>query len=60
MPNKISRPRGISVVTSAFVDAYHGANKVIRISHSSYVLFVSKAPVKWTRKAQQTVETSAF
>ena len=53
-------PRGISVVNSEFVDASHGANKVTRISHSGYALFINRAPIKWMRKRQQTLETSAF
>ena len=60
MPYKIPRPRVISVVTSAFVEASHGANMVIRRSHSGYVLFINRAPVKWISKRQQTVDTSAF
>ena len=54
------RPRGRSVVKSAFVDASHGENKVTRISHSGYVMFINRAPVNWMSKRQQTVETSAF
>ena len=54
------RPRGESVITSAFVDSSHGANKVTRRSHSGHILFVNRAPVKWFSKRQQTVETSAF
>ena len=60
MPHKMPRPGGILVVTSAFVEASHGSNKVTRRSHSGYVLFINRAPVKWMRKSQQTVETSAF
>ena len=60
MPHNIPRPRGRSVVTSAFVDASHGANKVTRRSHYGYVLFINRAPVKWMSKRQQTVETSAL
>ena len=52
--------RGRSVVTPAFVDASHRENKVTRRSHSGYVLFINRAPVKWMSKSQQTVETSAF
>ena len=58
MPHKMPRLRGRSVVTSSFDDASHGANKVTRISHSGYVLFMNRAPVKWMIKRQQTVETS--
>ena len=32
--HKMPRPRGRSAVASAFVDAYHGENKVTRRSHS--------------------------
>ena len=54
------RPRGISVVTSSFVDASHEANKVTRGSHYGYVLFINRAPVNCMSKSQQTVEKSAF
>ena len=54
------RPRGQSVTTSAYVDSSHGANKVTRRSHTGYVLFVNRAPVKWISRRQNTVETSAF
>ena len=60
LPHKMPKPRGKHVVTSAFVDSSHGANKVTRRSHSGHVLFVNRAPVKWFSKRQQTVETSAF
>ena len=60
MQHNMPRPRGRSVVTSAFVEAYHRENKVTRRSHYGYVLFINIAPVKWMSKRQQTVETSAF
>jgi len=60
LPTKFPRPRGKSVVTTAFVDASHAANKVTRRSHSGHILFVNRAPVKWHSKRQTTVETSAF
>ena len=60
MPHNMPRPRGRSVITTAYVDASHVANKVTRIYHSYYILFVNRAPVKWMSKLQQTVETSAF
>ena len=41
MPHNRPRLRGRSVVTSAFVDASHGANKVTRISKSGYFLFIN-------------------
>ena len=60
MPHKMPRPRGRSVVMSAFVDASHRPKKSTRRSHSGYILFVNISPVKWMRKRQQTLETSAF
>ena len=60
MPHRMPEPRGLPVVTSAFVDASHAANKKTRRSHSGHVIFVNRAPVKWYSKRQNTVETSAF
>ena len=56
MAHKMPRPRVRSVVTSAFVDASHRANRVTRRSHSGYVLFINRAPVKWMSKRQQKIE----
>ena len=60
LPHQMPKPRGRPVVTTAFVDVSHDANKVTRKSHEGHILFVNKAPVKWHSKRQQTVETSAF
>jgi hypothetical protein len=60
MPHRMPKPRGRPVVTTGFVDASHAANKKNRRSHTGYLLFVNRAPVKWYSKRQQTVETSAF
>ena len=45
MPHNMPRPRGVSVITTAYVDASHGANKVTRLSQSGYILFVNRAPI---------------
>ena len=47
MPHQIPRPRGMTVVTTTFVDSSHGSNKVMPRSHSGNMLFVNRAPVKW-------------
>ena len=60
MPHWMPRPRRVALQTSAYVDSYHGANKVTRRSQSGHILFVNRAPVKWLSRRQQTVETSAF
>ena len=53
-------PRGRSVVITAFVDASHAANKVMRRSHTGYVVVLNRAPVVWFSNRQNTVETSTF
>ena len=60
LPGKFPRPRGKSVVTTAFVDASHAANEGTCRSHSGHILIVDRTPVKWCSKRQNTVETSAF
>ena len=54
------KPRGRPVVTTAFVDASHAANRKTRKSHTGYVIFVNRAPILWYSKRQQTVEGSTF
>ena len=56
----MQRPRGRSVIKTAYVDTSQGSNKVTRRPHSGYILFLKRAPVKWISKRQQTVEMSAF
>ena len=48
----MSSPRGKYVITTAYIDAYHGEKEMTRGSHSGYILFVNIAPVKWVRKQQ--------
>jgi hypothetical protein len=60
MPHNQPRPRGKPVVTTAFVDASHAANKKTRRSHTGFLLFINRAPIIWYSKRQQTVESSTF
>jgi len=60
MPHRMPVPRGRSVISTAFVDASHAANKKTRRSHTGYVVFLNRAPIVWYSKRQQTVETSTF
>ena len=53
-------PRGISVSTTAYVDASHAANKVTRRSHTGFVIFINRAPIIVYSKRQNTVEASTF
>ena len=60
MPHQMPNPRGSTVTITAFVDASYASNKVIRRSHSGYIVFVNRAPIVWYRKKQNTVESSVF
>ena len=60
MPHNMPSPRGRSVVTTAYLDASHGENKVTRRPHFGYTMFVNIAPVMWMSKLHQTVESSAL
>jgi hypothetical protein len=60
MPHRMPSPRGRGITMTAFVDASHAANTVTRRSHTGYVIFISRAPVVWYSKRQNTVETSTF
>ena len=60
LPDRMPKPRGRGVTTTAFVDASHAQDKRTRRSHTGFVIFVNRAPVIWYSKRQNTVETSTF
>jgi hypothetical protein len=60
LPPQMPKPRGKSVVISAYVDASHAANQVTRQSHTGIQIFVNRALAMWFSKKQSTVESSAF
>jgi hypothetical protein len=60
LPHDLPKPRGVPVVTTAFVDASHAANKKTRKSHTGFLIFVNRAPIVWYSKRQQTVESSTY
>jgi hypothetical protein len=60
LPHNLPKPRGVPVVTTAFVDASHAANKKTRKSHTGFLICVNRAPIVWYSKRQQTVESSTY
>ncbi|GAX24495.1 hypothetical protein FisN_18Lu065 [Fistulifera solaris] len=60
LPPRMLKPRGKSVVISAYVDASRAANQVTRQSHTGIQIFVNRALTMWFSKKQSTVESSAF
>eukprot|EP00546_Thalassionema_frauenfeldii_P003040 CAMPEP_0178938862 /NCGR_PEP_ID=MMETSP0786-20121207/26565_1 /TAXON_ID=186022 /ORGANISM="Thalassionema frauenfeldii, Strain CCMP 1798" /LENGTH=311 /DNA_ID=CAMNT_0020617625 /DNA_START=899 /DNA_END=1834 /DNA_ORIENTATION=- len=60
MPHCMPEPRGRPVITTAYLDASFGSNKVTRRSHTGFIIFVNRALIKWYSKKQPTIESSAF
>ena len=60
LPSRMPNPRGRAVITVAYVDASHAANKVTRRSHTGFIIFVNRAPIIWYSKRQNTVKASTF
>ena len=60
IPPNMPEPRGLSMSTSAFVDADLAGNKVTRRSQTGVLIFLNKAPIHWYSKRQATVEVSTF
>ena len=54
------KPLGVSVSMTAYVVSSHAANKVTRMSHTGFILFLNRAPITWFSKQQNTVEVSIF
>jgi hypothetical protein len=52
--------RGVSVVTSCFVDFDHAGCRLTPLSHNGVLIFVNSAPILWHSKRQNTVESLTF
>lgn len=60
MPHQMPSAQGKSVVTTACVDASFASDKVTRSSHTGFMIFVNRPPVKWCSMKQLTIESTAF
>jgi hypothetical protein len=60
IPWDAPEPRGVSVVTSCFVDSDHAGCRLTRQSHTGVLIFVNNAPILWHSKRQNMVESSTF
>jgi hypothetical protein len=60
IPRDAPELRGISVVTSCFVDSDHAGCRLTRRSHTGVIIFVNNALILWHSKRQNTVESSTF
>jgi hypothetical protein len=48
--------RGVSVLTSCFVDSDHAGCRLTRQSHTGVLIFGNNAPILWHSKRQNTVD----
>jgi hypothetical protein len=60
IPQDALEPRGVSVVTSCFVDSNHAGCRLTRRSHTGVLIFVNNTPILWHSKRQNMVESSMF
>jgi len=60
LPPGMPKPRGKKVKLFCFVDANHAGNVVTRRSHTGFIIFMNKAPIRWYSKKQNTIESSTF
>jgi hypothetical protein len=50
LPPKMPKPRGQRVTISAFVDANHAGNKVMRHLHTGIIIYIQNALILWYRQ----------
>jgi hypothetical protein len=60
LPPDMPPPKGKTMSTIRYVDAYHAHDTLTRRSVTGIVLFLNGVPVKWFLKRQKTVETSSY
>jgi len=60
IPPNMPEALGHSVSTTCFMDADHAGCRVTRQSQTGIILYVSKAPITWYSKQQNTVESAPF
>ena len=60
MPANMPEPRGQGFTVRAFVDADHATDSMTRKSRTGFLVYINSAPVYWTSKKQNSVETSSF
>jgi hypothetical protein len=58
LPPKMPKPRGQRITISAFVDANHARNTVMRHLHTGITIYVQNALILWYSKRQNMVEVS--
>jgi len=57
MPHRMPDSRGHKIVTTAYVDASFASDKITRRSHTGFIIFVNRAPVKWYSNVSLKIST---
>jgi hypothetical protein len=60
IPANALKPLGATVQMTAFVDADHAGNLLMRRSRTGVLIYLNRSPILWYTKQQSTVETSSF
>ena len=60
LPLNMPTPHGQSMTMRVFVDADHAGEVVTRRSRTGFIVFLNGAPIYWSSKKQNSVETSTF
>lgn len=60
MPANCPKPLGFGIIMQAYVDADHAADTITRRSRTGFIVYINNAPIYWSSKKQNSVETSSF
>ena len=60
LPLNMPKPLGKSMTMRVFVDADHAGDLITRRSRTGFIVFLNNAPIYWSSKKQNSVETSTF
>ena len=60
LPENKPKPLGLGIIMRAYVDADHAAEVVTRRSRTGFLVYLNNAPIYWSSKKQNSVETSSF
>ena len=60
LPENMPDPLGYGMIMRAYVDADHAADTITRRSRTGFMVYLNNAPIFWSSKKQNSVETSSF
>ena len=60
VPPNAPEARVSGFVITVYVDADHAGDTITRKSRTGFIIFLNSAPIYWTSKKQNGIETSSF